>query len=163
MSKTTFAVSGKKYGWRDRRHAVSIYNVENSQPVYSIPKLLSCSNKNCSNVESKFGEFQHCTNCLTVYCCRECQKADWADHKSFCKSEEAYYSHLEAWQSTLSPDFLGDCLGNGPYYLKAWEEWTRSDKMKKVLQVIGRTEADVHPYKDGLYTDICSDASKDSK
>jgi hypothetical protein len=41
-----------------------------------------CANKNCSNPGKHL-----CSGCGSeIYCSKECQKADWANHKTACKS-----------------------------------------------------------------------------
>lgn len=155
----TVVISTNKYGWHNPYYGIVMpetetrTGTENVQPTRTaLSKLLKCSTVSCPKVESRRGEFKICTNCLTTYCSRDCQLADWNAHKAFCKSDEAYFSHLDAWQATLSPEILGDCLINGPIYLATWEKWTRTEKMKKVLTFIGKTEDHFNPYKDGLYT-----------
>ena len=40
----------------------------------------------CHKRENPNNRFKGCAACKMVfYCCRECQKTDWDDHKSFCK------------------------------------------------------------------------------
>lgn len=40
----------------------------------------------CNQMESALGEFKHCVACKQVaYCGRQCQKADWKQHKKVCR------------------------------------------------------------------------------
>lgn len=89
-----FCVSSKKYGYHDRYRSCSMFSTKSTKPLTSVIKLLACSNQNCDKEESNPKEFQVCANCLTVYCSRECQLSDWPNNKFFCKSEQAYFSHL---------------------------------------------------------------------
>jgi len=46
--------------------------------------LANC--KYCHSRENQKKKFKCCGACRMVcYCCKECQDADWTDHKSFCK------------------------------------------------------------------------------
>ena len=49
-----------------------------------------CSRVKCENMEKTKGEFKLCSACRTVrYCCVECQRMDWPEHKQICnKSDE---------------------------------------------------------------------------
>jgi hypothetical protein len=144
--KDLYVVSTKKYGYHDRYCGFALFTVGNSNPDASVTKLLECSGNLCNRVESSPGEFKYCTMCLTIYCTTECQKSDWSNHKSFCKSDKAYYSQLSKWQTTLPPSVLDDCLFNGKEYLNAWEKWMISDKMQKLLKFINKSKEDFKPY-----------------
>lgn len=96
-SEGAVAIALKRYGWRDRYCGFGAFKVGKSDPIVRIAKLLPCSNENCYKVETMPNEFKSCINCLTLYCSKECQKCDWTTHRSFCKSDEAYYSQLNAW------------------------------------------------------------------
>eukprot|EP00984_Skeletonema_dohrnii_P011225 scaffold4462_cov119-Skeletonema_dohrnii-CCMP3373.AAC.8 len=60
---------------------------EKYEEVKSIPKMAICYNLQCPN---SYGEVErsktmYCSRCRSVtYCSRECQKADWAEHKPVC-------------------------------------------------------------------------------
>jgi len=56
-----------------------------------------CSTTDCSNLETKVGEFDRCSACkLTVYCTPTCQKKHWAEkHKKLCKRVRAAYKVKE--------------------------------------------------------------------
>ena len=50
----------------------------------------TCSNPACKKVETRFGQFNVCSACRSVYyCSRECQLADWKAHKKACKQKQA--------------------------------------------------------------------------
>ncbi|CAM6085172.1 unnamed protein product [Calypogeia fissa] len=59
----------------------------------------------CHKLESDLGEkLKNCAKCPnTLYCSRECQKADWKQHKRVCASKQA--SNKEAPTASPSPDF----------------------------------------------------------
>jgi hypothetical protein len=50
--------------------------------------LLDC--KNCNKVPTDQNTFPMCQGCYRVrYCSRECQRADWKEHKKICKKKRA--------------------------------------------------------------------------
>ena len=53
-----------------------------------------CSNDICCNLALEGTSFNKCGNCRKVYyCSRECQKADWKQHKHVCKAPAAPHLH----------------------------------------------------------------------
>ena len=53
------------------------------------PELMMKGCKHCRKVEKDPKvKFQYCDRCLKVcYCSKECQKANWIDHKLACKKD----------------------------------------------------------------------------
>ncbi|KAJ7500245.1 hypothetical protein B0H11DRAFT_1996746 [Mycena galericulata] len=51
-------------------------------------KEYSCGFPSCRNSKLKGASMRRCSQCQTVhYCSTECQRADWAKHKVWCKAE----------------------------------------------------------------------------
>ena len=53
--------------------------------------------EHCKCIEKEANCFQRCARCnLAAYCSRDCQKADWKEHKTKCKEIAAVTERLEA-------------------------------------------------------------------
>lgn len=139
-SKNQYVLACKRYGWHDRYCGNALVDMKTGNPIASITKLFQCSRECCDAVEESVKTFMHCGNCLTVYCSRECQKADWKDHKSFCLSSESYNSQLNQWECKLDRNVLWTSK-----YVDEWEKWIATDKMQKLLKSIGKTPDDFRP------------------
>ena len=56
-----------------------------------LPRIPRCSNMNCRAFTDK-KELQVCTKCKTAqYCSRECQVADWPEHKHRCRDSAKFH------------------------------------------------------------------------
>jgi len=144
--KNLVTVADKRYGYRNRYCGVGFYNLEEGlAPKVSISKLFPCSRGSCSKIENIVGEFKCCSNCSTIYCSKTCQTLDWSEHKSFCKSEDAYMSRLNKWQDALDPKILKASVFLEKSYIDAWNEWIDSEKMKNFLKFIRKNKEHFDP------------------
>jgi hypothetical protein len=87
-----------KYFWR--RIRCSCLD-EKYEEVKSITKMGLCFNHHCTHpkriVERR--KLRCCSRCRSVtYCSRECQVADWSDHKEFCDEVVATRAEFDASQ-----------------------------------------------------------------
>ncbi len=47
-----------------------------------------CSLVTCPNIEEKYGKYKVCSRCkISNYCSKECQIADWKEHKKYCYAD----------------------------------------------------------------------------
>ena len=78
--------------------------------------MVKCHNIFCPGTQN---ELRRCGRCLArSYCCRECQKADWKTHKSFCtpvdSTDRKLASMLQKTMSCVqkSPGFSEDLIND---------------------------------------------------
>lgn len=138
-----YCVAIKCYGWHD---PIGIRQYNTKTQISGTHKLIPCSREACTNTETQPNQYPRCAFCLTTYCCRECQRLDWSNHKSFCKSIEAYKSHLNKWQTSLQDQGhqLLDLMSTGEYN-KLWNAWMDSPKMLQILKHINLTKLNIKP------------------
>lgn len=142
---TIVAVRGKRYGYQCREASCGLMDTVARRPVIAVPALASCTNANCENVEEFGGaRFKRCAYCLTIYCSQACMADDWknGEHKAYCKTE-AYRSQLDRFSMENVPSDLGFMLSDD--YIKAWDEWIKSDLMQKVLKHCGKKVEEMRP------------------
>ncbi len=72
---------------RGRKELMSMYRLASNRPhlhiTYASPKMAQC----CTSCQKTPPEvtLKHCAKCsVTLYCSRDCQKADWKAHKKVC-------------------------------------------------------------------------------
>jgi hypothetical protein len=91
-----------KYFWR--RIRCSCLD-EKYEEVKSITKIGICFNKYCTHPKRTVerSELRCCSRCRSVtYCSRECQAADWSEHKELCDEVVATRAEFEASQKQQS-------------------------------------------------------------
>ncbi len=77
---------------------------EKYEEVKHITKRGLCNNEECeygvfSSRRVDRGKTKYCSRCRCVaYCCRECQEADWSEHKPDCDAFAAMKTEFEARQ-----------------------------------------------------------------
>jgi hypothetical protein len=91
-----------KYFWRRIRCCCLDKAYEE---VKTMPKMGVCFNLLCchrtSHVERS--KLRYCSRCRGVtYCSRECQAADWSEHKEFCDKVAATRAEFDAYQKQQS-------------------------------------------------------------
>ena len=77
---------------------------EKYEEVKSITKMSLCINPKCNSPDGKVerSKAMYCSRCRSiVYCSRECQVADWSDHKPFCDGAAAVIAKFEAKQQNM--------------------------------------------------------------
>jgi hypothetical protein len=121
--------------------------------VYVVPEecasakyYYQCAYGDCDKTDIP-ENLKRCSGCLTTYCSLNCQKLDWSKHKSFCNSRDAYQSHLDHWQSSLSKDLIKSGMHDRIEYLTAWKDWIKQDYMQKLLKRLSLTEEELVPYE----------------
>ncbi|KAH8106247.1 hypothetical protein BXZ70DRAFT_918821 [Cristinia sonorae] len=74
-----------------------------------------CSRKGCSNVEEDVAQFKRCGACHQVwYCGRDCQKADWKEHKQPCDEHIRYKATMKSiTDGTPMPKGMEPFMGRG--------------------------------------------------
>ena len=91
-----------KYFWR--RIRCSCLD-EAYEEVKSIPKMGVCFNQHCAHPKRSVerSKLRCCSRCRSVtYCSRECQAADWSEHKELCDEVVATRAEFEASQKQQS-------------------------------------------------------------
>ena len=76
--------------------------------VKAITKLGFCFNPECNfemSGELERSKTMYCSRCrCATYCSRECQKADWARHKSYCDKDAAERAEFDAKTKKKRPN-----------------------------------------------------------
>ena len=88
-----------------------------------------CSRPSCSNPTDTN---KRCAKCLvTSYCSRECQVADWDEHKERCKADRRFTltttteEHLLYLKYDFTPYFLKEFAGNETAHLRFKEDFDK--------------------------------------
>ena len=74
--------------------------------VKSTPKMGMCYNPECTipNGQVERGKTFYCSRCRSeTYCSRDCQKADWINHKQYCDTYVAEIAKFEAKKQQQQP------------------------------------------------------------
>ncbi|XP_021356780.1 tudor domain-containing protein 1-like isoform X2 [Mizuhopecten yessoensis] len=79
----------------------------NSIPGKAMPKQ-KIETHPCALCE-KPGSFQ-CSKCKTTYCCVDCQKAHWDDHKERCKEIQAFHKQMKKEDEVFGEISIGEDL-----------------------------------------------------
>jgi hypothetical protein len=69
-------------------HSINTARLENVKSRLQKAIMDKCSNPSCENVSAEEGSvsLSECSACHQArYCCKECQKAHWPEHKVKCK------------------------------------------------------------------------------
>lgn len=78
--------------------------------------------KACGRQARTTASLMKCSRCLeTSYCCKDCQRTDWSNHKSGCRTSGTYSRRLNLFQNLYRPllyractaSFLGSKLERG--------------------------------------------------
>lgn len=111
-------------------------------PIAVCPGSVTCCNrKECRKEESQENggtKFKRCSKCFTRYCSLECQREDWNNHKSFCKSSRAFDSRLEHWESHIPTQLVRRNITHDQQdiYMKMLTDWLDS---QEIIELINHT------------------------
>ncbi|PPQ79930.1 hypothetical protein CVT26_004159 [Gymnopilus dilepis] len=102
-SGTTRADSYLRIGepgvWSHQLHILSLLTTIPSMPVPAASKLVFCGNPSCEKPDQAT-VLRLCSGCHSKrYCSKECQKADWKEHKGPCRNKA---KDEAPWQQAVS-------------------------------------------------------------